>query len=334
MTELKAGCKINLGLRITGRREDGYHELDSLFWPLDEPCDTMIITGIEGGDERCLADCSLYLDDEDDDIATDQDDLDEKYLDSKETCENRDDQPTTGIPGIVVECDSPGIDPENNTLVKAWQAFKARVRIVPRIRVQLKKGIPLGAGLGGGSSDAASLLMWLNSVVPLPLNMTDLAGLALKIGADVPFFLQNKPCRVQGIGEKIQPVEVDLKGWWLLLACPGIQIDTTWAYKNWDKILTEKTGELTKKTDQDKRQRLPLAINVANDLEQAVFPDYPDLAELKASLLDLGADHAAMSGSGSTVYGLFAPNGYNAKDRADKAAEKLAARMQTYLLPM
>ena len=139
MSVVVAGCKVNLGLRITGVRENGYHELDSLFWPLPRPCDRLHIR-------------------------------------------------ETGAAGLTVLCDTPGIDLENNTLTKAYAALAKRVPDLPGLEVRLNKGIPAGAGLGGGSSDAAALLRWLNSRVSSPLDDQALAEVALTVGADTPFF--------------------------------------------------------------------------------------------------------------------------------------------------
>ena len=160
MSVVVAGCKVNLGLRITGLRDNGYHELDSLFWPLPRPCDRLHIN-------------------------------------------------ETGTSGIVVHCAAPGIDLERNTLTRAYAALAERVPNLPGLEVKLIKGIPTGAGLGGGSSDAAALLHWLNKRLPAPLNDEELAAIALKVGADTPFFLKNTPCRVRGIGEIKEPCGPD-----------------------------------------------------------------------------------------------------------------------------
>ena len=149
---LTAGCKVNLGLRITRVRPDGYHELDSLFLPLDEPADQLELT--------VLPDAA---------------------------------------PGITVSCDAAILDPADNTLTKAYGAYcRASALPPPALRIRLHKGIPSGAGLGGGSSDAAALLRWLNAGSPAPLAPEALARVALRVGADVPFFLRGGPCRVRG----------------------------------------------------------------------------------------------------------------------------------------
>ncbi|MDE7065926.1 MAG: 4-(cytidine 5'-diphospho)-2-C-methyl-D-erythritol kinase, partial [Desulfovibrionaceae bacterium] len=181
---LHAGCKINLGLHITGVRADGYHELDSLFYPLPEPHDTLHIR------------------------------------------EN-------AVPGLTLECSRTDIDPRRNTVTRAYAAFSAATDFSPALQVVLEKGIPQGAGLGGGSADAGALLRALNAWAPVPLREAELVNVAAAVGADVPFFLYNRPCRVRGIGERMTPCEPDLSGLHLLLLCPDVHISTPWAYAAW-----------------------------------------------------------------------------------------------------
>ena len=189
MSVVVAGCKVNLGLRITGLRDNGYHELDSLFWPLPRPYDTLHIN-------------------------------------------------ETGTNGIVVHCDTPGIDLGRNTLTRAYAALAEIVPNLPGLEVELIKGIPAGAGLGGGSSDAAALLLWLNKRLPAPLTDEELATVALKVGADTPFFLKNTPCRVRGIGEIIEPCGPDeLAGIRLVLVCSNIHASTPQAYADYDAAM-------------------------------------------------------------------------------------------------
>lgn len=280
MIRLRAGCKVNLGLRILGRRPDGYHELDSLFWPLAEPCDDLFIRVREE-------------------------------------------------PGISVVCDAPGIDPARNTLTKAHAAFAALAGGAPGLEVQLVKRIPSGAGLGGGSSDAASLLLWLNSLPDTPLSHEELTRAALAVGADVPFFLSARPSRVTGIGEVVEPLAENLPPLFLVLVCPGIHVATGEAFGRLDELRAAEAhagdgapqNSLTKAAAAANGNRLIGAarLDLANDLEAAVFPRHPQLAELKAGLHGLGALAAGMSGSGSSVFGLFA---------AQAAASAAAARLR------
>ena len=295
MIHLTAGCKVNLGLHVVGVRADGYHELDSLFYPLPTPCD---------------------------------------HLEIRET----------GRQGIVLRCDEPGVNPEHNTLTRAYAAFVKETGGAPGIAVHLRKGIPLGSGLGGGSSDAASLLLWLNERADLPLDAAGLARTALAVGADAPFFLYNQPCRVQGIGEILTPMDYDFSGLRLVLVCPEIHVDTAWACARYDALFphadrTAAQNSLTKSPCEANGTFLSGAGNatwsvwdIRNDLEAAVFPQYPQLAAIKADLLRLGADTACMSGSGSSVLGLFSRAA--AAKAEDAAAALRAEKRHVYLLPL
>lgn len=295
MIHLTAGCKVNLGLHVLGVRADGYHELDSLFYPLSTPCDRLEIR------------------------------------------EN-------GPQGIVVCCDEPCVDPQRNTLTKAYAAFVREAGEAPGIAVQLRKGVPSGAGLGGGSSDAAALLLWLNQRAGKPLDAASLARAALAVGADAPFFLYNQPCRVQGIGETLTPADYDFSGLHLVLVCPEIHVDTAWAFARYDALFPQASrmaaqNLLTKNPREANGTLLSGAgkaswspWEIRNDLEAAVFPRYPQLAAIKAELLRLGAGAACMSGSGSSVLGLFSRA---ATANAKYAAEALRAeKRHVYLLSL
>ena len=263
---LTAGCKINLGLAITGTRADGYHTIDSIFYPLPSPSDTLLV---------------------------------------RETVEQ----------GIRVETETPGIDCAHNTLTKAWEVFRDTMGTAPGIRVRLVKGIPWGAGLGGGSSDAACLLRHLAALSGKQVEEGLLAAMAAKVGADVPFFLKEGPMRVTGIGDRLAPCNPSLPGTELVLVTPGIAVSTPWAYRAYDANLSAKRANtpnlegkiLTREKDADKHSSLLCTPGsaFANDLETVVFPRYPELASIKRSLLDFGAAAASMSGSGSSVFGLF-----------------------------
>jgi len=269
-----AGCKINIGLTITGRRADGFHLIDSLFFPLDEPHDELFIR--ETADEA-----------------------------------------------IRVECAEQGIDIRNNTLTKAWEVFRKHTGKAPGLHVRLVKGIPWGAGLGGGSSDAAVLLLFLRDWLErqsggVSVSDGEMAVMACGVGADVPFFLNRTPMRVTGIGDRITPCPVSLPGSELLLVTPDIRVSTPWAYKAFDGLVPGFSPKpaspaqtvpaaLTTTHEEDKGVSLLCTPGNAfvNDLETAVFPRYPELADIKRSLLELGAAAASMSGSGSSIFGIF-----------------------------
>ena len=268
---LSAGCKVNLSLRITGVRPDGYHTLDSLFWPLSEPFDT------------------LHLE-------------------------------AAAMPGIDVRCATPGIDLTHNTLTRAYAAFAARTGFAPGLRIRLEKGIPHGAGLGGGSADAAVLLCWLNEYAPEPLPEAALVETAASVGADVPFFCLNTPCRVQGIGERLTPCEAPaLRGLHLVLVCPDIQVNTAWAYAAWDAAHKENFCAQDLTTHSPEAKHIDSCMTRChNDFESVVFAAHPALRSIKEALLRHGAAAAVMSGSGASLVGLF-----RAASEAGSAADML-----------
>ena len=184
---VRTGGKINLFLFITGRRENGYHELRSLFTRLPEPVDTLVFRNAE-----------------------------------RES-------------GIRVSCSTPGIDLENNTLTKAYARYAEATGFAPAVDVELTKGIPHGAGLGGGSADGAEVLAWLQRQNPKPLPAEELNALAARVGADVPFFLASGGCLAEGIGDILTPVKTEVEGWYCVLVCPAVHVNTAWAYAAWDK---------------------------------------------------------------------------------------------------
>ncbi len=262
------GCKINLSLRITGQRPDGYHLLDSLFLALPDPHDTITF--------------SPSLKD-----------------------------------GLSVICTEEGIDCENNSLTKAWKIFAEATGFAPAMTCELVKGIPWGAGLGGGTADAACLLGFLRTLAKdagIKVADSDLMAIGAKAGADVPFFLSGSPlCRVTGIGdclENLEPGSLGLGSSYILLVMPDIRVSTPWAYKAYDEMqkACQKEGALTgaKRADKESIPLYQTAELFTNDLEAPVFGRYPKLKAVKESLLQLGAYAASMSGSGSCVYGVFA----------------------------
>ncbi|MBR4742449.1 MAG: 4-(cytidine 5'-diphospho)-2-C-methyl-D-erythritol kinase [Desulfovibrio sp.] len=261
-TTLHAGCKINIGLRITNKLPNGYHELDSFFYPLPEPHDTLEIV-------------------------------------------------TQSHPGIAVQS-SAAIDVKKNTLTRAYAALSEHKKLTG-ILVNLTKAIPLGAGLGGGSSDAASLLKFLNATLDNPLPEAELVNIAAEVGADVPFFLQNNAARVTGIGQHIEPASINVHDKTILLIVPNIIVSTSWAYEEYDRLhdLGHTSPKALTKTTLRIKQRLlhtEKEWSSSNDLELPVFQKYPLLARLKEELFAQGAEVAAMSGSGCTIFGIFDQN--------------------------
>lgn len=250
---LRAYAKINLGLRITERRPDGYHNLQTVF--VQVPIYDEIII-----------------------------------------CESTDESCHLVIEGITITGAV-----EDNLVMRAWQLAKdyAPDRVRP-ISVCLRKLVPLGAGMGGGSSDAAAVLRWCNSHFGLGMSYEMMEQMISRIGADCPFFIQGVTTYATGIGDVFSPVEVDLRGYTLVLVKPDIHVSTAEAYAGICPA----------------RPEVPVCDVVAqpiglwreslhNDFETSVFVVHPELAVIKQRLYDAGAIYASMSGSGSTIFGLF-----------------------------
>lgn len=242
-------AKINLGLNIISRREDGYHNLSSCFLPV-------------------------------------------AWKDALEI-----------IPATSLQFQSSGLDipggTESNLCVKAYELLKAEYDIPP-VHMHLHKVLPMGAGLGGGSSDGAFALKLLNNQFDLQLPTTQLEAFAKSLGADCPFFIDNKPKLVQGIGEIIQPIEVDLSDHRIVVVFPGIHVNTRTAFE----------GIVPKEPDYDLNTVLQQPPSkwqgvLTNDFEENVFAAHPEIREIKERLLNLGAEYASMTGTGSAVYGIF-----------------------------
>lgn len=264
---IKTGCKINFGLTVLDKREDGYHNLETVFYPLSDPFDELII---------------------------------EK----------------TDRAGISVFCEEPDIDLENNTLTKAYRAYREKNPLDFGLAVTLIKGVPHGAGLGGGSANAAAVLKFLQDNAANPLSLAELTAAAAKVGADVPFFLYGTPCRAEGIGEILTPINFDLSQYYLLLVMPDIKISTAWAFK---KLADEKKLLTSTAVKDNKARSLPAGLHKAqNDFEDIVFNEYIVLRKAKETMLRQGAVYASLSGTGSSLYGLF-----EEKSHAENAVREL-----------
>lgn len=245
-------AKINLGLYITSKREDGFHNIETLFYPLG------------------LTDILEFI----------------------PSLEQSEDEFSTS--GLLI----PG-DKRDNLLLKACAMFR-RVVEIPYLKIHLHKRIPMGAGLGGGSADASFLLKGLNEEFGNHLNHDTLAGMALLLGSDCPYFLKSVPAIGLGRGEILSDFSIDLSGFWFYLFHPGIHVSTREAYGG----VTPKSpdiplGEVLRRPISDWRRLLE------NGFETSVFEQYPEIKWLKEKLYDLGAVYASMSGSGSAVFGLF-----------------------------
>lgn len=297
---LRHGCKINLFLRVLDRLPDGYHTIASLFVPLAEPCDRMDIVAAPSSHTGCSV----------------------AFADRH-----------TGAP-------LPHIDPNENTLTKAYAWYVGQTDFAPDLTVTVHKGIPEGAGLGGGSANAACLLDFLQNLacrsgVP-PLERSALVAGAAAVGADVPFFLQEKAALAEGIGDRLLPVDNPVAGAYLVLLCPCLSVPTAWAYAALDdarrNAAQQDDSGQEKKAGKKLRQGLTTQSGQAtyslarwedagNDFEAVVFARFPELSRLQKTLLELGAKTARMSGTGSSLFGLF-PD----KVTAQMAAKTLASQ--------
>lgn len=254
-------AKLNLGLNIVRKREDGYHDLETIFYPV----------GLYNGTPQNP----------------------EPFCDILEITST--DKTEFFFTGREVNCPL-----EKNLVYKAWKLFKDNYPGLPEYAIRLEKHLPDGAGLGGGSADATFVLRMLNELNGSPFSESQLQAMALKLGADCPFFVYNRPCFAAGVGERIESVDINLAGWWCVLVKPDLSISTREAF----------AGIKPKVPDKSLRDIVDVPVSewrgrMHNDFEDSLFPNYPVLPETKERLYSLGASYASMSGSGSTIFGLF-----------------------------
>ena len=256
-------CKINIGLRVVRKREDGYHDLETIFYPVYGLHDELEVNRESGSENRESGVGFSFIQE-----------------------------------GLAVDCPA-----EDNLIIKCYQRMRAKYPQIGDVRIRFKKNIPFGAGLGGGSSDAAHMAIALNEIFALGLTREQLAEEVRPLGADCPFFIYNAPCYAEGIGDKLTPISLDLRGLRLIMIKPNCGVSTREAYSGIIRH-PEVEGQI-KQALQDRQSFADMRPLLVNDFEQTVFPLYPEIAEIKQRLLDAGAVYAAMSGSGSTVFGLF-----------------------------
>ena len=202
--------------------------------------------------------------------------------------------------GIAVDCPA-----EDNLIVKCYRQMRAKYPQIGDVAVRFKKNIPFGAGLGGGSSDAAHMAVALNELFQLRLTKEQLAAEVKPLGADCPFFVYNTPCYAEGIGDLLTPVELDLEGIRIIMIKPEEGVSTKEAYSGITRH-PEVAGEIQKAVAMMRQKCAEIDDTIfVNDFEATVFPLHPQIAAIKKRLLDAGAFYASMSGSGSTVFGLF-----------------------------
>lgn len=265
-------AKINIGLNVVAKREDGYHDLETVFYPVGLEC------GLPHQPEPF-------------------DDVMEITYDGCEVSGCR-----FHFMGRKIDC-----PPQKNLVVKAASKFlssfnkeRGELGRFGMFEIMLDKHLPDGAGLGGGSADAAFTLEMLNEITEAGYSKEELKQMAVKLGADCPFFIENRPCFASGIGEILNPIELNLKGYTILIVKPEVHVSTADAF----------AGITPRKPDFDLRFLPYLPIEewkekVVNDFETSVFAKYPELGSIKSQLYDSGAVYASMSGSGSAIYGIY-----------------------------
>lgn len=250
---LLPNCKINIGLNIVSKRSDGYHNLETVFFPIPL-----------------------------------RDNLEFKEI------ENEDVPYRLVSGGVPIEG-----KPEDNLIVKVYLDMKAEFNL-PALELSLYKNIPMGAGLGGGSSDAAAMMKGLNEAYNLQLSAEDMEKRLAKFGADCPFFVRNKPAYATGIGDELTNCNISLKDKFIVLVKPDVFVSTKEAYAHvTPKLPAIPLAEAIKLPIETWKEQ------IVNDFEQSVFPFHPELPAIKQTLYDMGAVYASMSGSGSTMYGIF-----------------------------
>lgn len=250
--EIKAPAKINLGLSIISKRNDGYHNLETIFYPIHDLCDKLII-------EKAGA--------------------------------------------FSFECDNPTItNDKSNLIVKAVRLLEEATDLRYNVKIILEKMIPIGGGLGGGSSDAATTLVCLNEMFSLGFTHSQLSDMALSIGSDVPFFVKPKPAFGESRGEILNAIDLSIDKP-ILIINPNIHISTKEAFQN-----------ITPAKPNYSYYDIPLFWNndptklrtiLVNDFESSIFKKYPEISNIKSGLYDGGAIYASLSGSGATVYGIY-----------------------------
>lgn len=249
--------KINLGLYITEKRTDGYHNLETIFLRV------AVRDAIE-----CVP------------AAPDQ----------------------TEPVRLTVSGRAIAGNATDNLCVKAWHLLQRHYPTLPRVQMHVHKNIPMGAGMGGGSSDGSHMLQLLSQQFNLPVTNELMEKLALELGSDCPFFLTQTPCFAKGRGEQLTAVDVPLPGYWVLLIHPGLSISTAQAFAQIQpRPVTESLPQLIQYPISTWKHR------IHNQFEDTVFKTHPSLAEYKQHLYQLGAVYASLTGSGSTLYGIFPP---------------------------
>jgi len=247
-------CKINLGLHVVNKRPDGYHNIETVFYPVGW-CDVLeVIENTDGGDPFVMSGTGITI---------------------------------NGNPG-------------ENLVYKAFKLISA-IKKIPPVKVHLHKVIPMGAGLGGGSSDAAHFINLVNTMFNLGFAEAEKIALASELGSDCAFFINNRPVLARGKGNEFSDLGVDLSAYYILLVYPGIHSDTKSAYGG----LIPRQPSLNLNDLIETGSIQSWKTELLNDFEPSLFNRYPPIKHLKQKLYNEGALYASMSGSGSTVFGIF-----------------------------
>lgn len=272
--KIRAPAKINLGLRVVGKRADGYHLLDT------------IVVAI-----------TLF---------------DELEIKKRKPDKSKGKQ----VAQLRVTCDHPLVPRgEKNLAYQAASLLLHEAGVTAPLDIHIRKRIPVGAGLGGGSTDAAAALVGITRLLKLHFSPRRLEKLAACLGADVPFFIRARPVRARGIGDRLTPLK-RVPPWWLVILYPGFPVSTAWVYGNLRLNLTKSRANTKLSTLLTSAPKF--ADLLVNDLEVVTVKRYRRIKRLKDSLIELGAARALMTGSGSAVFGIF-----GSREKAKMAYRKL-----------
>lgn len=253
-------AKINLGLNVVERRQDGYHNLETVFYPVPIQ-DALEVQTMDEGFPSAV-DCDLK------------------------------------VTNMLIEGDE-----QKNLVVSAYRLLKQDFPALPRIHTHLWKGIPSQAGMGGGSSDGAYMVRLLNELFGLGLSVEQMIRYSAQLGADCAFFIKSRPCYAEGIGEQLTDIDLNLSGWYIGVVRPDIPVSTKEAFSRIHPHRPQKNcREVVGQPVETWRDEL------VNDFEDSVFALHPEIGEVKERLYKKGATYAAMTGSGSALFGLFREN--------------------------
>lgn len=262
-------AKINLGLNIVARRADGYHDLETVFYPAD---------------------------------------IHDKICIEPSACRIGGDMCRLDIEGTPVDGAT-----KDNLVVKAYNMVKERFPHIASVNITLSKNIPMQAGMGGGSADCAFTIRMLNDMFSLGMTREEMMRMAARLGADCAFFIDPRPAFATGIGDKLMPIDINLGGYTLAIVKPPLKISTKEAFSN----------VTPKRPDKCCRDIVRQPVDtwkdcLVNDFEQSITPAYPEIADIKRRLYAMGAVYAAMSGSGSALFGIFNTRPDNLKETFPK----------------